>query len=98
MNKTVRLVNDKCNCTNSTGSTRIECCNICGLPLKKETWHCFVPDDTKQSIIRLIDEVYSMLNEKQIEYGKKEYFNLLEVIVAQKIIVGELKQKIKEMG
>lgn len=34
-----KRIDDKCKCKSSTGSTHVECCNICGLPLPKETWH-----------------------------------------------------------
>jgi len=32
--------NQKCKCTpeEMTGTTEIECCNICGLPIKSESW------------------------------------------------------------
>lgn len=32
-------IENKCECKWSSGSTRIDCCNICGLPLKTEVWH-----------------------------------------------------------
>lgn len=39
-----KRIDDKCKCKSSTGSTSVECCNICGLPLLKETWHFILSD------------------------------------------------------
>lgn len=39
-----KRIDDKCKCKSSTGSTHVECCNICGLPLPKETWHFILSD------------------------------------------------------
>lgn len=39
-----KRIDAKCKCKSSTGSTHLECCNICGLPLPKETWHFILSD------------------------------------------------------
>lgn len=43
-------MHNKCSCEYSTGSTHIECCNICGLPLQKENWHFFLPDEESNQV------------------------------------------------
>src|SRR5574343_85304 len=43
-------IENKCICEHSTGSTHIECCNICGLPLQKEQWYFYLPDENSNQV------------------------------------------------
>lgn len=60
-----KRIDDKCKCKSSTGSTHVECCNICGLPLQKETWHFILSD---HDISRVGAEVINFLAEEKTEY------------------------------
>ena len=59
-------IENKCTCENSTGSTHIECCNICGLPLQKEQWHFYLPDEKSKRVQPLV---------MQKTYGVVEWVN-----------------------
>ncbi len=60
-------INKKCTCEHSTGSTHIECCNICGLPLQTETiWHFFLPEDILSRVEPLVMQLLADITENKL--------------------------------
>ncbi len=56
----------QCECGESTGSTTVWCCNICGLPEQTEPWNTF------DLIRKFIAEVERRAEDKMLKTGKLE--------------------------
>lgn len=77
-----------CTCTeeDTTGSTTVECCNVCGLPIRPESW-TFIQDDASEQLSELRKKIEEL----------RDFFKIYKYSEVTKMtILVELNQILKE--
>ena len=73
-----------CTCTDSTGSTTVKCCNICGLPIKGEVWGIKQQLTNQRKKIEELRKYY-----QDIRWANDDWFDADEIILKLTVILEE---------